>query len=324
MLPFLTMIFTAGLVAAPGTILFDRAYKLEETDPPGSLELYQSALSSGLAPDLARAAYWRMFFIYKDQENFGRALHISSLLPPSARAQIVEAIQERYSLSRPQLDTYVRALVNLAATNADKKSSGAAELESLYKKAAPAFQKRIVQDLAENGMESRALALLSDSENDPDSILRRCDLLVYLGRYTEASALIERIYSSDEFTSAQKFRTVYFLGRSRRDTETEPFLYLAAARYGNDEERVRMKALAAYSLLRQGYAEQAHDLLKGEKLPRDPDIQLLWLVLRAEVDRDTTAVREIRARRDSLKATIRKRKDANLAQRALRIPGVLD
>lgn len=310
--------------AAPGTIIFNHAYKLEETDPAGAIELYRSALAAGLPGDLARAAYWRMFFIFKDQENFGQALHTSASLPPSARGQIVEAVQERYALNKASLEDYIRGLSGLASRDQEKKNAAGDLLVRLHAKSSPALQKRILQDLAENQMEERALALIPESSTDPESVLRRCDLLIFLGRNTEANKLLESIYTSEDFSTAQKFRAVYLLGRARRDTESEAILFRTAERYAEGEDRVRMRALAAYSLLRQGYAEQGLDLLRGQRLPSDPDIQLLGLVLRAEVERDAGAVRELRARRDSLKAAVRKRKDANLAQRALRVPGVLE
>lgn len=320
----LTLFLCSSAHAAPGTIIFNHAYKLEETDPAGAVDLYKSALGAGLPADLARAAYWRMFFIFKDQENFGQALHVAASLPASARAQIVEAVQERYALSKPSLEEYIKGLTGLAARDTEKRGAAAELLVRLHGKSSPALQKRILQDLAENQMEEKALALIPESNTDPDSVLRRCDLLIFLGRNAEANTLLESIYTSEDFTTAHKFRAVYLLGRARRDTESEAILFRTAERYAQGDDRVRMRALAAYSLLRQGYAEQGLDLLRGQRLPSDPDIQLLGLVLRAEVDRDAAAVRELRARRDSLKAAVRKRKDANLAQRALRVPGVLE
>lgn len=325
MWPALLLLFVVHSVqAAPGTAVFNQAYKLEETDPAGSIELYRSALAAGLPADLARAAHWRMFFIFKDQENFGQALQTSLNLPPSARAQIIETIQERYSPGKQALEDYVRGLAGLASRDPEKKKAAADSLGRLHGKSSPAMQKRILQDLAENHMEEFALTLIPQSATDPDSVLRRCDLLVFLGRGQEVSRMIEGIYTSDEFTTAQKFRAVYLLGRARRDTESEVILYRIAERYSEGEERIRMRALSAYSLLRQGYAEQGLDLLRGQKLPSDPDIQLLSLVLRAEVDQDPAALRELKGRKDSLKAAVRKRKDAYLAQRALRISGVLE
>jgi hypothetical protein len=320
----LFLLLATSASAAPGTLLFNQAYKLEETDPAGSIDVYRSALAAGLPADLARAAYWRMFFIFKDQENYGMALQTSASLPPSARAQIVESIQERYALTRQTLDDYVRALTALVSRDPEKKKNAADALARLHSKSGPAMQKRILQDLAENQMEELALTLIPESSTDPDSVLRKCDLLVFLGRHAEASKLIQGIYASDDFTTSQKYRAVYLLGRSRRDTEDEAILYRTAERYAQGDDRIRMRALAAYSLLRQGYAEQGLDLLRGHRLPADPDIQLLSLVLRAEVERDTSALRELRSKRDSLKSIVRKRKDAHLAQRALRVPGVLE
>lgn len=321
----LFLLLSTSASAAPGTILFNQAYKLEETDPSGSIDVYRSALAAGLPADLARAAHWRMFFIYKDQENFGMALQTSASLPPSARVQILDSIQERYALSKQALDEYVRALIGIVSRDREKKTSAADALARMHPRSSAAMQKRILQDLAENQMEELALTLIPESTEDPESVLRRCDLLVFLGRHQEANRLIQEIYTSEDFTAAQKYRAVYLLGRARRDTEDEAILYRAAERYARgDEERIRMRALAAYSLLRQGYAEQGLNLLRGQRLPSDPDIQLLSLVLRAEVDRDPAALRELRSRKDSLKSTVRKRKDAQLAQRALRVPGVMD
>jgi hypothetical protein len=99
----------------------------------------------------------------------------------------------------------------LVSRDPEKKKNAAEALARLHSKSGPAMQKRILQDLAENQMEELALTLIPESSTDPDSVLRKCDLLVFLGRHAEASKLIQGIYASDDFTTSQKYRAVYLL-----------------------------------------------------------------------------------------------------------------
>ncbi|HMY45077.1 MAG TPA: hypothetical protein PKX74_06345 [Leptospiraceae bacterium] len=311
---------TGTLLAGNGTLLFNQAYKLEETDPSGAVEIYHSAIQAGLTTELHRAARWRLFFIFKDQENFPEALRESEYLPASARTQLVEYIRERYSPSKTAFESYLSGIRLIISSDSEKRNQGAVQLEKIYSTSDRLFQKRILLDMSEHGSAERALNLIRSSGKDTASVLRECDLLIYLGRLYEAEQSISKLLANqkDDFSTEEKMRLVYLLGRARRDSGPDVEMFRISEKYATGEEKMRMRALAAYALLRHDYPVQARALMKDNS-SSDPDVQLLDLVLRAEIDRDPQALRTLQGKKESLKSTVRKKKDAYLAQRALRL-----
>lgn len=323
-LAFMLLTLPGVLFAGQGTVLFNQAYKTEETDPQGSIPMYRAALNAGLTADLARAAHWRLFFIFKDQESYGLALREADYLPPTARSQIVTSIRDRHSLKPEIVDGYLAALREISSSDSAKRKSAAHNLSQIHEVAPPSLKRRILLDLSENEFEEAALTLVQKEGNDTEGQLREADLLIFMGRNTEAETLLQKLYIKDELNSEQKTRIVYLLGRSRRDSGRDIELFRTAEQYAEGDERARMRALAAYSLLRQGYAEQARAMMRGVPIARDADIELLDLLLRAEIDQEKKAIRSLVARRATLKEIVRKRRDSYLASRALKFIGERD
>ncbi|MCE9599240.1 MAG: hypothetical protein K8S54_14855 [Spirochaetia bacterium] len=310
--------------AGHGTVLFNQAYKAEESDPEGSIPMYRAALNAGLSADLARAAHWRLFFIFKDQESYGLALREADYLPANARSQIVASIRERYAVKQEIVDRYMVALREVSSSDTSRKKSGAHNLTQIYESSPPSLRRRILLDLSENEAEETALTLIQKEGEDTEGLLREADLLVFMGRNAEAEKLIQKIYIQDDLSSEQKTRIVYLLGRARRDSGRDIELFRTAEQYAEGDERLRMRALAAYGLLRQGYPEQARALMRGVPIVRDADIELLDLLLRAEIDDDKKAMKSLVARRSTLKEIVRKKRDSYLASRALKLIGGRD
>jgi len=318
---WLVLLLPSQLLAGHGTVLFNQAYKMEEANPQGAVEVYREALAAGLTNDLARAAHWRLFFIFKDRESYADALRECDYLAPTARQQIVDVIRERHDLKNETLERYVESLRGLVSGDREKRKAAGRELTKVYASAPRSLRKRILLDLSENGASESALTLAQQGDGTPEAKLGECDLLIYLGKTAEAEKLLRTMYESSDYSTSEKMRIVYLLGRARRDSGGDIEMFRVAEEYADGDERMRMRALAAYGLLRQGYLLQARGMMRGLSSSKDPDVQLLDLLLRAEVDGEKKALRDLQNRRDSLKGAVRKHRDAYLAQRALRLLG---
>ncbi len=341
-------VLLAGSLHARGArATFEQAYALEKEDPAGAIELYEEALRAGLGTELAKAARWRLFYLHRDQKNYGRALNISSSLGSDKKLKNVlgdlyDEIAVHWKISRFAAEQYAAGLRLLDAGKSAEavKYFGKALKNNVRNEA---FRRDITERLLRERRFSDALALF-ESLDHPAARLARADVLVKLKRREEARVLLlalARENTSDpekvsenpgqkpqpapvsQLSDADRAHILYLLARIHRDggdRVSAVRYFRLAARYSDDVGAVRMNGLAAFSLYRDDHKPQALEILRNlPGVESDANVRLLYLILRVEIDRDGPAFQSLRNMQGDLIEQQRTGSASYLTDRALKL-----
>lgn len=325
---------------SPGRPYFEQAYEAEKKTPSEAIELYKRSIAAGLKPELVRAARWRLFYLYRKAGDYGEALSIAAHLGSDKKLKNVlgdlyKEIAAIYKVPEPAAREYAIGL-KLLARNHDNEATIHFERALRGNNKNEALRRAITNRLIRRGDSTAALALLKKigykegRAADESAELARADLLVKLKRDDEARRVLlnlSRTSESKSLDDAERSHLLYLLARvARRSTEREAAVHwfrLAAisARSANDSKlQSRMQGLASYELFRGGHKLQARALLYGVPETDDPDVNLLELVLRADVDREEPARRKLR----SMAPNLKRGKRSFLVKEALRLAAISD
>lgn len=312
-----------------GRPYFEEAYQLEKVSPGQSVLLYEKALSLGLDDKMGRAAVWRLFYLYSDLKEYGKALTLLPRLGSSKGiARVAEKLQKdmagEWKINDLALENYiqgVRVLQN--GPGSDGKSAGEFFLSALSAAYGNnEFRMEILNRLIHAGRMEEALSVLDrNGVSSTEDRVMKADLLVSLKRYSDASAILKELAADNTFLDdGQKYRILYLLGRIERDAgdiERAVIYFRYAARYANEEERYRQIALAAFSLYRGGFKMQAAALMRSVPDVPDKNVRLLRLILGSEVDGNPEKINELVKMGETLDPSTQ----SPLEQRALQLIG---
>ncbi len=309
----LTTNLYAGPKAGPGFKDFERAYALEQENPADALKLYKRALRRGLARDLRETARWRMFYLYRREQDYLPALQ---LLPKIAKGKagrqltkdFHEEVRRAYAIDADSLDEVRRGLATVSVPEA-KGESYYLHLENALRKH-PGNLKlldALVAYLVAHDRSAFALRLVNAFPGTDAALAgRRAALLIDLGRPREALALLEEsesqirpaclLWPVREPEDRKHLAVVHYQkGRAYRELDREDAAvdeFLEAAEYG---ERVRNIALAAYVLYRSGRDEDARSVLRrlnARELRSSCNAGALHGILRSRLPNEAAAARQ--------------------------------
>ncbi|MEQ9364013.1 MAG: hypothetical protein RIF32_07215 [Leptospirales bacterium] len=324
---------------SPGRPYFEQAYAAEKETPADAIELYKRAIAAGLKPELVRAARWRLFYLYRKAGDYGEALSTAGHLGSDKKLKNVlgdlyKEIAVIYKVSDASAREFALGLKQLAR-NHDAESTAHFERALRGNVENEAFRLAITNHLMRRGQSGAALALLKKIGYDPGgdkgpadgAALARADLLVKLKRDDEARQVLMELARSpraSSLESADRSRLFYLLARVDRRAKDRAaavrwFRLAAAQARSADEEDLqsRMQGLAAYELYRGGRKLQARSLLYGSPNTADANVNLLEVVLRADVDREAAALKKLRLMIPQLKSG----RQSFLSREALRLAG---
>lgn len=338
-------VLTGTLFARAGRAAFEQAYALEKEDPAAAIELYEEALRSGLSAELAKAARWRLFYLHKDQRNYGRALNLSASLGSDKKLKNVlndlyEEIAAYWKISRYAAEQYAAGLRLLDAGKAPNavQHFGKALKQNVRNEG---FRRDITERLLKERRFTDALALFEGIDH-PAARMARADLLVKLKRREEARVLLLALADENtgvaekvsedpkqepapqpQLSDADRAHILYLLGRIHRDGGdriSAVRYFRLAARYSDKDGAVRMNGLAAFSLYRDDHKDQALAILREMPgVETDGNVRLLYLILRVEVERDGAAFQSLRNMQGDLIEQQRTGGASYLSDRALKL-----
>ena len=324
---------STGLAArdrSPGRPVFEDAYAAEQERPDDAIELYRRALEMGLGRDLALAARWRLFYLYRKQQRYGEALDMAGKLGSDRKLKNVlddlyTEIGGRFKIAPEAARDYAAGLKLLVRK---EREAALLEFEKVLRKHPEneKLRRDITSRLIRGGGSGQALTLLEKigARSDGSAQLAQADLMVKLKRDAEAETLLETLARSPDakLEAAERSHVCYLKGRLSRRTRSHSdavaWFRLAAVEAMQADEselQARMQGLAAYGLYRGGQNVQALALMRGLPASDDADVELLRLVLRADVAGDEDALRRLRAQKNELQ----KRRQTTLVREALRI-----
>ena len=303
---------------------FQEAYRLENESPVESIALYRRAIQQGLDHSLLSAARWKLFYLYKKTKDYASAMTLLDQLGSGRQMQVVvddlkKEMKEAWGATEESVHLYVRGVESL------RRNEGAGEYMRFFTEAlrkSPGSRKllvEIIDRLVQSQKGSQALFLLDENDDHSEEIkLVRADLLLGLERKEEAESILTDLARSEETLSDRsRSRLLYLLGRivrERGDFAHSAALFRMAAFYAKDQESSRQIAIAAFTLYKAGMPLQAMALLRGLPPSTDDQVELLSLLLRAEVDNDSDSLQTLRTMRDSLA-----RNHSFLAERAIQL-----
>jgi tetratricopeptide (TPR) repeat protein len=326
---------------SPGRHIFEEAYTAEKENPATAIKLYREALDTGLSRELAQAARWRLFYLYRQSRAYGEALETAGELGSDRKLKNVlgdlyAEIAATYRIPETAAREYAAGL-RMLARNKDADALPHFERALRHQANNEVFRQEITRLLIQRGRSAQALALLErvSTGQGVAGDLARADLLVKLGRGPEALRLLGDLAvraNADGvpiyIAPQDRSQMLYLLGRIVRRTGArgEAIRYFrqaareaAASTPVDPAMAARMQGLAAYGLYREGHTVQARSLLETVTLADDFDVNLLLLVLRAEVDEDTIALRKLRALAPELRERKRSGHGSYLINRALEL-----
>ncbi|MCB1327195.1 MAG: hypothetical protein H7A21_00640 [Spirochaetales bacterium] len=305
---------------------FDLAYRFENDAPSTAILLYERALRLGLQDDMARAARWRLFYLYRGTGEYGQAFALLPRLGGGSRLNAIAA-ETRSEAARwlgipeAEVGRFYEAVRKLRA-NHDPEAARQVTAMVQAHPGAIALRQFSLGELADNGHSDLALELLGAEESDLAARLERADVLIRLGKPALAQDLLYRISETPDLPTAQMSRMLYLMGRIYRDSEQHNLAvacFRMAAHYAQENGQDRLRALAAFSLYRMGLASQARALMRGLEEDRSEAIRLFMLVLQVDVDHDAAALAELRAMRPVLEEKQRRNITTFLVNEALRL-----
>ncbi|MBW7858887.1 MAG: hypothetical protein H3C43_11495 [Leptonema sp. (in: Bacteria)] len=309
-----------GNLLSDGRSVFEEAYRIEKSEPVESAKLYKKAISYGLPAELSKAAKWRLYFLCKDQQWYFDAYQAlkSVAHKKSIEDSLMADIKSYWGLNKETFLSYAKsaAILEKSKTASDSEIS---TLRSAYSQGTNQFRNDLDRWLKDNGFESLSIQLASTDQNmsNVEAIIRTASYHVDKNDATSAKKALQPLLESTKLTQDEKYRVMYLLGRIERSglgNDTVP-RFLMAANYGIGKEKNRQIALAAFSLYRDGFTEQAAELTV--KIPvesiEDPGMKLFLDVVAADVNNDDRAIARLKSKENQL----RKEKNSFLAQRAL-------
>lgn len=318
--------------ASPGKPLFERAYRLEKTEPEAAITEYQRAIRRGLDRKLRSAAYWRMVFLHKRLGQFGQALKLTVRLGSAKRmARVVKNlerdIQNQYGVSASSAEAYVlglRALYGLRGAPPGEKPQNflTAFRRAVASGGSDVLRAAIANVLVEQGYGQYASGFATRAAmSETDRQLLHAERLLSAERFDESAHVLRHLARGNDLEDSQKARILYLLGRIARGKKRpyQAVVYFRQAARFSSNAGDRNKALASYLLYRKGYPVQALAVLRGQSLAGDPNVRLLQLILRVEIDGDAAALSQLRALRSRLSGVRPPGTSEFLAKRALRI-----
>ena len=309
----------AGRLDASAKDIFERAYSAEKSQPDRAIELYRSALSHRLESKLRAAAYWRLFFLYKRVGQFGQALRIAERLGSAKRMEDVLKnlrldVQNQFGISARPAQLYVdglAALYRLRGAPAGERPTVFLAPFRQAVEAAPSsanLRTSISNALVEQGFGEYAGSFASGAApvSETERRLAHAARLVAAERHEEAEQVLYFLARTGDLDNREKGRVLYMLARVERKRghgHQAVAYFRLAARYAPAAAAQRHNALAAYVLYRDGYAVQAHALLRGAARSPDANVRLLQLILVAEIERNPAALAELRQMKEKLRGT---------------------
>ena len=308
---FLILFVSMDLYATDGKGMeyFKEAYRIEKTNPAGAASLYRQAIGEGLEKKLYNAARWRLFYIYKELDEFENAILLLNTFGQgkeieNIRRSLVLQIAYYYGIPSESAENFAAGLA-LNRSNSEK--------SFLYFQSALSSSKKnyrlrndIVKILIRNGRDSDASQIFRIVAETPiDEMISRADILIGRKNYQEARSILYNLsVDSYNLTDEQKYKILYLLGKIEKGQNNEHIAvvyFRQAFRYERKNGGIYSAALSAYSLYKQGNSQSAYGLLKDFPLSNDSNIELLQLILLIEVADDRTAFERLKTREEALK-----------------------
>jgi hypothetical protein len=297
---------------------------MENTDPMAATSLYREAINRGLDRKVYNAARWRLYYIYKQLDeyeegifllnSFGEAKQIENV-----RQSLISQIAYYYGISEESATSYASGL----AANRQKPGEALKHFIKSLSGSKNKYKLRndIMKILLRNGRDEDAKQIFSiTSETPVDEMISKADILVGRKNWDEAKAILVNLsIESYSLSEEQKYKILYLMGKLERGKNNEPsalIYFRQASRYEKKDNGFYSSALSAYSLYRQGNAKSAYGLMKDYKISEDPNIELLQLILLVEVRKDISAFDRLKLKEESLR-----RDSSFLAMRALKLLG---
>lgn len=313
------LFFSVSVLEASGRQYFQSAYRLEKTDPERSLSLYRSALAAGLPADLRKAARWRLFFVARDNGYYRDAYAAMKLIPVTARARssLYDMVSSRWRLNRSAFHQYYELSTDL------KSSSNVKEfIEIVLQSRSVELKKDAEQALKSAGYPEPAFLFERYAGNRKELPERLAEVETLYGqnKLNEAKEKLVSLINEPGAlqNNSEKKEALYLLGRIERDRKA-PHLavqyFRLAANYSDSSEGRRLASLAAYSLYKQGYPEEAYSLIRYFPEPSDPGMKLFRLVLLADHKNDRESLIALKEMKDELS----RRKSGFLTNKALEL-----
>jgi tetratricopeptide (TPR) repeat protein len=306
-----------------GLELFQKAYSLEKSDPQGAARLYNASIAAGLDHKLTVAARWKLYYIYKNSNNFFNAIPLLSLFGSGSQIDTVKEdlytdIRHFFNISREGADQYSRGILLLVSKeprDAVEPFRNAIRLNPF----SSVLKKSIIALLNEAGLTEEAMRLARESSGNPvEASLQEADILVKRGKFQDAKRILENVSSADwGMDDDAKGRILYLLGRVERDqgNVAEAISYFRmAGRYSNGEALSRQLSLAAYGLMQLGLDIQAYALVKKIQDSKDGNVHLIRLILHCSPGNILSSCEELRKYRSGFRSD-----PSFLSQRALRL-----
>lgn len=319
----LFVVFSSAAQARDGRSLFEEGYRIEKTNPERAAALYRSALESGLAMELARAARWRLFFLCREQGWYIEAFETLKGLPhkESIEDGLLDDVKSQWGLKREEFAGMFSVLRGLRK-RANPSESDLQLLRKAYSASSNRGKREIDRWLKEQGQEQLLVQIASADKNlsETETAVRTASYWIDRGEPEKArSALVEQLRASS-LSKEEAAKLLYLLGRLERLQENSDatVFFRIACNYASGKEKDRLTALAAFNLYREGHSEQAWTLsraVRGEV--EDAGMQLFLTVLEADVTGDRKAVERLRSQEKSL----RRQEKGFLTTRALEIIG---
>jgi len=301
---------------------FEKAYQIESIDPGEAIRLYREAIKEGLDSKLLLAARWKLFYLYKETKDYTNALLLLNSFGSGKRIQsvkesLIEDIQYEFGIPQNAADEYANGLVSLATGSEEFRQPFAEAIKS-----APhnrRLKAEIIHQLNRAGKRQEASEILAMSAESPiDSMLQRIDLLVGEKKYDKAEEMLSGLSDyANALTPEQKEKILYLFGKiSKMKGELENAVsYYRLAAFYSKKSNVRYLSLAAFILYQNGYPLQAHALMRPVPATvADPNIRLLHLILKIEVENDDESWDQLISLRPVLL-----RDNSYLSQRALEL-----
>ncbi|MDH5656377.1 MAG: hypothetical protein OEZ34_10745 [Spirochaetia bacterium] len=308
---FLVFLLGYGAIFGEGTgmFYFKQAYQIEKTDPSSAAALYRKAISEGLHRKIYNAARWRLYYIYKQLDQFENAVVLLSTFGSgkqieNVRKSLVSQIAYYYSISFEAGDQFAEGLL-FNQQDPDRAfdffQKALSNSKNNYK-----LRNDIVKILMRNGRDRDAKNLFSSvSETPADEMISRADILINSKKLNEAgSILYDLARENNSLTDRQKYRILYLLGKiekGKRNEYAAIVYFRQASRYDSNSDAEYSMALAAYALYKQGNVDSAYGLLRDYSLSKDSNIELLQLILKIEVEEDSKSLKKLRTKENALK-----------------------
>jgi hypothetical protein len=294
-----------------GRPYFQEAYSLEKSDPLKAAEIYKKALDYGLDDKMRSAAIWRIYHLYKSNKRYSSAYLMLPKLGSGQgtgkiRSDLISDMMYAWKVDSGTLDIYLNGLTSLASHG---KSDYRSSLQSAVSRTPgnSVFHQEIADRLIEYGHQDEAFSVIRQSDSTaPSSLLMEADYMISQSRLNEAEAILRKssVNSSSLTSAADKFQILYLLGkieRERNNIYESVMYYRIAAQYASGEEQNKQVFLAAFGIYKAGYPSQAYALIYRLPESSDFNMNLLSLVLKAQVAGDQSSLAKLVSREKELK-----------------------